>query len=168
MRLVKKVINEENKKQKLNEGVGAVLGIAAVGALGFALYKLKKFIDKYAKFGPTISLAPFLSKIKQIEEEGSESKYKVIVKEKDNYKIIAIVEGDGRVFDSLTVDVQNDEIYRNHDVLKDKEPKLSDRVIPMEMPADADRENMDEISQIEDELINGVLMAITKHSKPKI
>ena len=153
--------NTENPKKIIKE---SILGIAAVGALALVVYKIKKFVDKFAKFGPTISLAPFLSKIKSIENE-EDSQYKIVVKDNNDYKVIAIVEKNGKVFDSLSVDVVNDEIYRGHDILKGKKPNISDRIIPMQMPTDANTENMEEINRIEDELVNELLEAIAKYTK---
>lgn len=158
--LVKRIIKESKPKRKISEGIGTVLLVLTGTGLFYLGRKIKKFIDKTAKYMSSVTLGAFLSKIKSIED--GEQEGKVVVKDKGNYKIIAIII-DEKVFDSMTVDLENDEIYRGHST----EPKRSDKIIPMELPVDADTEDIEEIKMLEEELINGILFVIDKYGKPK-
>jgi hypothetical protein len=154
-------INENKKSKKvIKEGIGtALLVLSGVGVI-FLIKKIKNFIDKTAKFMPSASLGLFLSKVKAVEE-GRENG-EIIVKDKGNHKIIGIII-DGKVFDSLTVDVVENEIYRGHAV----EPKRSDIIIPMQLPSSANTEDIEEIEEMEELLINDILAIIVKYSEPK-
>jgi len=163
MRIVKRVINEQSKPI-VKEGVGTgILVLTGVGLL-YLGRKIKKFIDKTAKFMPSVTLGAFLSKIKSIEDGKVDGK--VLVKDKGNYKIIAIII-DGKVFDSLTIDMENDEIFSGHKGLDEKGPSQSDRVVPMTMPRDADQGDIEEIKAMEEELVNQILSVIDRYGEPK-
>jgi hypothetical protein len=87
---------------------------------------------------------------------------KVVVKENGQYTYLAIVI-DGEVFDSLTIDVENDTIYSGHN----KEPKQSDAILPRVLPYDADTEDIEEIRQAEEVLADEILGLIIKYGKSK-
>lgn len=158
-RIVKRVI-KENKRQNLNEGIGTgLLVLSGIGVL-FLARKLKKFIDKYGKFMSLTQLTLFLSKVKAIEEGKEDGK--IVVKESGNYKYIAIVV-DNEVFDSLTIDVENDTIYRGHS----KTPKQSDAIIPRTLPYDADTSDIEEVREAEEELVDVLLNIIVKYGNKK-
>jgi hypothetical protein len=133
-RIVKQVISESQKKP-INEGIGTGLLVLTGVGLFYLGRKLKKFIDKYGKYMSSVQLGAFLGKIKSIED-GKEVG-KVVVKENGQYTYLAIVI-DGEVFDSLTIDVENDTIYSGHK----KEPKQSDAILPRVLPYDADTEDI--------------------------
>lgn len=157
-RIVKRVINEQ--KKPINEGIGTALLVLTGAGVFYLGRKLKKFIDKYGKFISSAQLALFLSKIKAIED--GKEKGKVVVKENGPYTVIGIVI-DGQVFDSLTIDVENDRIYSGHN----KEPRRSDLIIPRVLPYDADTEDIEEIRQAEEELADEILKIIAKYGKSK-
>jgi len=158
-RIVKRVI-KENKKQPLNEGIGtALLVLTGVGVL-YLGRKLKKFIDKYGKFLSSVQLSTFLNKIKSIEDGKEEGK--VLVRETEQYTYLAIVIN-GQVFDSLTIDMKNDEIYSGHK----KQPKWDDKILPRTLPYDADTENIEEIREAEEILVDEILGIVAKYGKPK-
>ena len=156
-RIVKRVINED-KRKNLNEGIGTALLVLTGAGLFYLGRKLKKFIDKYAKFMTSAQLGLFLSKVMAIEN--GEENGKIIVKKSGNYTFIGLVI-DGKVFDSLTIDMENDSIYHGHN----KEPKKSDMIIPRTLPYDADTEDMEEIKQAEAVLVDSILEIISKHGK---
>jgi len=158
-RIVKRVMNED-KKQNLNEGIGTALLVLTGAGLFYLGRKLKKFIDKYGKYISSVQLGAFLGKIKSIEDGKEEGK--VLVKEKGQYTYLAIVVG-GQVFDSLTIDVENDTIYSGHR----KEPKQSDMILPRVLPYDADTEDIEEIRQAEEDLADEILEIIAKYGKSK-
>ena len=158
-RIVRRVI-KENKKQPVNEGIGTALLVLTGAGLFYLGRKLKKFIDKYGKYISSVQLGAFLGKIKSIEDGKEEGK--VIVKEKGQYTYLAIVV-DGQVFDSLTIDVENDTIYSGHR----KEPKQSDMILPRVLPYDADTEDIEEIRQAEEILADEILEIIAKYGKSK-
>ena len=162
-RIVKRVIMEntsQGKKQKMNEGIGT--GLLILGGIGVVYLgrKLKKFIKKYGKYFPMGELSSFLTKIKMIED--GEENGKVVIKDYGNYKSIAIIIN-GKVFDSLTIDMENETIYRGHST----NPKQSDIIIPRQLPYDADTEDIEEIRQVEDELIDSILSIIVKYGEPQ-
>ena len=158
-RIVRRVI-KENKNQNLNEGLGTALLVLTGAGVFYLGRKIKKFIDKYAKYLPSVQLSGFLSKIKSIE--GGEEEGKVVVKEEDGYTFIAIVI-DGKVVDSLTIDTVNDSIYSGHN----KQPKTSNMIIPRQLPIDADTENIEELKQVEAVLVDSILEIILKYGKKK-
>ena len=158
-RIVKKVI-QENNKQNLNEGIGTALLVLTGGGLFYLGRKLKKFIDKYGKYISSVQLGTFLGKIKSIEDGKEEGK--VLVKERGGYTYLAIVV-DGQVFDSLTIDVENDTIYSGHR----KEPKQSDMILPRVLPYDSDTEDIEEIRHAEEVLVDEILEIIAKYGKSK-
>lgn len=158
MRLVKRVI-KENKKQKLNEGIGTVLLVLTGAGIFYLGRKLKKFIDKYGKLTTTFRLGAFLGKLKAIEDGKEDGK--IVVKESGNRRILAAVI-DGKVFDSITIDLETDEIYSGHK----KELNRGDKIFPMELPFDADTKDIDEIRVGEELLIDEILEIIAKYGKP--
>jgi hypothetical protein len=158
-RIVKQVISESQKKP-INEGIGTGLLVLTGVGLFYLGRKLKKFIDKYGKYMSSVQLGAFLGKIKSIED-GKEVG-KVVVKENGQYTYLAIVI-DGQVFDSLTIDVENDTIYSGHK----KEPKQSDAILPKVLPYDADTEDIEEIKQAEEVLADEILGLIVKYGKSK-
>jgi hypothetical protein len=158
-RIVKRVI-KENKKQPVNEGIGTgLLVLTGVGVL-YLGRKLKKFIDNYGKYFSTVQLSLFLSQIKKIEDGGVDAK--IVVKEKGKYTYIGIVI-DGSLFDALTIDMENDEIYSGNK----KEPKLEDRILPRTLPYNANTENIEEIREAEEILVDEILGIIAKYGKSK-
>jgi hypothetical protein len=158
-RIVKQVISESQKKP-INEGIGTGLLVLTGVGLFYLGKKLKKFIDKYGKYMSSVQLGAFLGKIKSIED-GKEVG-KVVVKENGQYTYLAIVI-DGEVFDSLTIDVENDTIYSGHN----KEPKQSDAILPRVLPYDADTEDIEAIRQAEEVLADEILGLIVKYGKSK-
>ncbi len=158
-KLVKRVINE-NKKQNMNEGLGTALLVLTGAGVFYLGRKIKQFIDKYGKYFPSAYLVAFLSKVESIED-GKENG-KIVVKEDGNYTFIGIVI-DGKVFDALTIDLENDSIYSGYN----KQPKQSDMIIPKTLPYDADTENIEELRHAEESLVDSVLEIITKYGKKK-
>jgi len=157
IQIVKRVINDD-KRKNLNEGIGTgLLVLSGIGVL-YLGRKLKKFIDKYGKFMTSARLGLFLSKINQIEDGKEDGK--IVVKESGDYKFIYIVI-DGKVFDSITIDMENDSIYGGHN----KKPKKSDMIIPKVLPYDADTKDMEKIEQAEEVLVDSILGVIAKHAK---
>jgi hypothetical protein len=156
-RIVRRVISED-KRKKLNEGIGTgLLVLSGIGVL-YLGRKLKKFIDKYAKFMTSARLGLFLSKVNEIEDGKEDGK--IVVKESGDYKFIYIVI-DGEVFDSITIDMENDSIYGGHS----KKPKKSDMIIPKVLPYDADTKDMEKIEQAEEVLVDSILGIISKYAK---
>lgn len=158
-RIVKQVIRE-NKKQNLNEGIGTTLLVLTGAGVFYLGSKLKKFIDNYGKYFSTAQLSLFLKKIQSIEDGSEEGK--VVVKDNGKYKVIGIVI-DGKVFDSLTLDMENDYIYSGHK----KEPKRSDIIIPRTLPYDANVEDIEKIREIEDSFVDDIITLISKYGKPQ-
>lgn len=158
-RIVRRVI-KENKKQNLNEGIGTALLVLTGAGVFYLGRKIKRFVDKYGKYLPSLQLGGFLSKVKSIEDGKEDGK--IVVKEEDGYTFIGIVIN-GKVFDSLTIDLENDSIYSGHS----KQPKQSDLIIPKTLPNDADTEMVEELRQAEELLVHGVLEIITKYGKKK-
>jgi hypothetical protein len=147
-----------SRRKSINEGFGtALLVLTGVGIL-YLGRKLKTFIDKYGKYLSSVQLGAFLSKIQSIEDGKEEGK--VIVKQMERYTYLAIVIG-GEVFDSLTIDMENDSIYSGHK----KEPKQSDLILPRVLPRDADTKDIEEIKEAEEILVGEILSIITKYGK---
>lgn len=165
MRMVKRVINEQRKtkpKRRINEGIGTAVLLLTGAGLFYLGRKIKKFIDRTAKYMPSVSLNAFLSKIKSIEEGKENGEVKV--KKKGNYIGIAIIKYDD-IFDSITVDMENNEIYRGLGAWGSRGLKISDRIIPMSLPPDADKSDMEFVETMEEELINGIMSVIANYSE---
>jgi hypothetical protein len=162
-RIVKRVIRENKTKNKpVNEGIGTAVLVLTGAGLFYLGRKLKRFIDMYGKYFSSAQLVLFLDKIKRIEDEDSEEKGEVRVKEIGQYTYLAIVV-DGDIFDSLTIDMESTTIYSGHN----KEPKQSDMIIPRVLPSDADTENIEKIKELEEQFVGEILDIIVKYSKPK-
>jgi hypothetical protein len=162
-RIVKRVIRENKTKNKpVNEGIGTAVLVLTGAGLFYLGRKLKRFIDMYGKYFSSAQLVLFLDKIKRIEDEDSEEKGEVRVKEIGQYTYLAIVV-DGDIFDSLTIDMESNTIYSGHN----KEPKQSDMIIPKVLPYDADTENIEKIKELEEQLVDEILEIIVKYAKPK-
>jgi hypothetical protein len=150
----------------VKEGLGTFfLVLSGIGVIYLAR-KIKKFIDKVGVFLPSVQLKSFLNKIEEIEisKEGE-----IIVKERGNLKIIAI-KIDGKVFDSLTVNTDNSEVYMGNSFKKDKdgEPILDNRIVPMVLPKNANTEEVKKIKEIEEDLVTDLLSVISKYSKESL
>jgi len=163
MRLVKRVVKESQPKRKINEGIGtALLVLTGVGVI-YLGRQLKKFMNKAAQFLPTASLGMFVKTIEKIENETIEGK--VVVEQRDNFITIMIIR-EGEVFDSLTLDMDNNEIFSGHGVAKGKKPDWTDRIVPMTLPKDADDDMVEELEKIQNALVDNILTIVDKYSKP--
>ena len=148
------------KEKTINEGLGTgLLVLTGIGVL-YLGRKIKKFVDKYAKFLPSAGLSLFLSKIKSIEEgkQGGE----ILVREKGPYTYL-LIKIDGEIFDSMTIDMENDEIYSGHKV----NPRPQDRIIPMTLPKDSDDQFRKEVEASEELLVNELIQIIARYSEEK-
>jgi hypothetical protein len=164
-KLVRRVIIENNKS--INEGMGTALLILGGMGLAYLVHRLKKFLDKVGRYLPSANLVGFLNKVKQIENGDIEGE--VVVKSKDDYKFIAIVQ-DKKIIDGLTINMYSGEIF---DGIKDawygREPKVSDRIVPVELPSAArgSEEEMEMLKRAEEELVDGIMKLLAKYAKPK-
>lgn len=165
-RLVKRVINEENKT-KLNEGIGTTLLILGGVGIVYLIHRFKRFLDKVGRYLPSANLIGFLNKIKKIE--GGEMDGEVVVKSKDDYKFIAVVK-DKKIIDGMTINMYTGEIFNGiADAWSGREPKVSDRIVPLQLPSSVkgNENEMEMLQRAEEELVDGVMKVLAKYTQPK-
>lgn len=121
------------------------------------VYFLKRFLDTHGRFLPSSLLVMFLQKVKDIEMMGNGS---VVVRKVGDYDVIILTE-DGKIVDTISVDMINNKIYSG--VVKDNKPNWGDLLVPTRLPFGY--KGVEELRELEDKLADEVIDVIVKYKK---
>ena len=144
-------------KEINEEWIGTTLLILSALGIGYLVRKVRKFLSNFSGLLPMTKLVLFINKIEQLEK--GEFDGEVIISEDEPREFSIIINKDGVVFDSITIDRYNDIVYNGTGTKRSK-------IIPFAIPKEQ-KEMEDDIRKGESELIEALVSIIKKYSIKK-
>ena len=140
---------------KVNEGfIGTTLLVLTGLGVFYIARKIKRFLDKISLILPLVKIAPFKKVIDNINDNTQ-----VLVENENGIYTITIKDENNNEFDSLVLDIDKRIVYLN------KEMKEIIIPTPISPKYKNNEKIVAEVRKLEDNLIEGIIEIINKHSK---